>query len=198
MFHDGVIAEQGTYLELMEQDGAFAQLVREFSNENQDFQTPEKCSANKAINWDNMTANVYKTAKLKQVETMNTGGMKASIYNTYLKAGNGITTLPLLALSVLSSQAITLLTSFWLVWWQEKKFTAMSNTLYEGIYVALGIGSALLLFAVGASISVMSYFASVNLYQQATMHLLKAPMSFYDGNPMGRLLNRMAKDRCVI
>ncbi len=151
----------------------------------------------RAIERSRMTANVEEARKLMQVEKMNTGGMKAAVYTGYLGAGKGMIMVPLLVLSVIVAQAFTLLTSFWLVWWQERKFDR-SDSFYEGVYSALGVGSAVFLFAMGATQGILSYFASVTLYRRATLRLLKAPMSFYDTNPLGRILNRMSKDRYVV
>jgi ABC-type multidrug transport system fused ATPase/permease subunit len=200
---DGHIAEQGTYAELKEQNGAFARLIKEFANEDaEEMKKEEEAEAMeeeidhrpKAIERSRMTANVDEARKLMQVEKMNTGGMKAAVYTGYMRAGKGWVMLPLLILSVIVAQAFTLITSFWLVWWQERRWNH-GDSFYEGVYAALGIGSAVFLFAMGATQGILSYFASVDLYRRATLRLLKAPMSFYDTNPLGRILNRMSKDR---
>lgn len=201
---DGRVAEQGTYEELKIQDGAFARLIREFANEDADEAKKEREAD--ALEIDHrpqaiyaraeMTATVEEARKLMKVETMGQGGMRGSVYTSYIKAGRGFR-MPymflLLILSVVVAQAFTLMTSFWLVFWQERKWPR-SDSFYEGTYAALGVGTAVFLFAMGATQGVLSYFASVNLYQSAISKLLRAPMSFFETTPTGQILNRASKD----
>lgn len=203
---DGRIAEQGTYTELMAQNGAFSLLIKDFANEKTEEQEGEQegkemdgkvdCRP-QAIRRSFMTANTKEAHKLIKDEQMNTGRIKAAVYKGYMAAGKGAIMVPLLILSVILAQAFALLTSFWIVWWQDRTVPNRNDSFYEGVYAVLGIGSAIFLFVMGATHGVLSYFASVTLYQRATLRLLKAPMSFYDTNPLGRILNRMSKDRCV-
>ncbi len=203
---DGCIAEQGTYTELKKQNGAFAHLIKKFANEDAQRQQ-DKEEAKAMQNWSKpqpiangrscMTANVTNACKLMEIEKLDTGMMKAAVYTGYMSAGRGRFMIPPLILAVIVAQAFTMLSAFWLAWWQERKFPGCSDSFYEGVYAALGIGTALSIFAMGTAQSSLSYFASVSLYQRATLSLLKAPMCFFDTNPLGRILNRMSKDMCV-
>ncbi len=65
---------------------------------------------------------------------------------------------------------------------------------YTGIVVGLFIASmarTLLFFSICMS-------ASVNLHNGMFQGIIRAPMNFFEVNPIGRLLNRMTKDVGII
>jgi ABC-type multidrug transport system fused ATPase/permease subunit len=62
-----------------------------------------------------------------------------------------------------------------------------------GIYAALGVTSTITFFISGASIG-LTYFASKVLHRKAITSVMHAPMSFFETTPLGRIMNRFAKD----
>jgi ABC-type multidrug transport system fused ATPase/permease subunit len=198
--HEGRVAERGTYAELRSASGPFAALIRDFANEDQN----EESAAEKEeeaietvvgrpapIPRERLTANAQNALASK--ETMATGTVGLYVYKGYLKAGRGWITLPLLIAATVISQGFTIMTSYWLVYWQEKRW-AYSDGFYEGIYVALGLGAAFTVFLMGAAQAYLCFFASVHLHDAAMQRVMRAPQSFFDATPLGRLLNRLTKD----
>ena len=55
-------------------------------------------------------------------EERNTGAISRAVYKTYLHAGNGEIIVPLLIFSLVFIQASTVMSSYWLVYWQEEKW----------------------------------------------------------------------------
>ena len=197
--HDGEIAERGTFEELKTANGAFAHLMREFANDGKkeveeeleeeaiEAATPARVSLPR----ERMTANLSST--LMSSEVVHTGNMGSKTYGGWLKAANGWVTVPLLLLAVTCSQALTIITSYWLVYWQEDQFNRQYS-FYEGLYVLLGLGSAFALFLMGAVQALAVFRASVQLHDGMITRIMHAPSSWYDTTPLGRILNRLTKD----
>jgi ABC-type multidrug transport system fused ATPase/permease subunit len=83
--------------------------------------------------------------------------------------------------------------SYWLVFWEEMKWNYPQG-FYMGIYAALGVSQSLTMFFMGSSFAVLTYFASQELHERSITRILHAPMSFFETTPLGRIMNRFAKD----
>ncbi|CAG2117983.1 unnamed protein product, partial [Medioppia subpectinata] len=119
-----------------------------------------------------------------QEEQRESGSIDSRVYWEYVKAGAG----PLLAifgiLATLSSQTIFHGSDLFLTAWTDK------NQAHGLLFVTTFI-RAITWF-------VMCMRASVNLHNNIFIRLLRAPISFFDNNPVGRILNRFGKDLGVI
>lgn len=189
--HEGRVAERGTYAELRAGNGPFAALIRDFANEDQNEVNAEEeeeaietvVGRPAPIPRERLTANAQNALASK--ETMATGTVGAYVYKGYLKAGRGWITIPLLLLATIVSQTFTIFTSYWLVYWQERKWD-YSDGFYEGIYVALGLGAAFTVFLMGTAQAYLCFFASVRLHDAAMQRVMRAPQAFFDATPLGR------------
>ena len=116
-----------------------------------------------------------------------------SIYAAYIRASgmlmNGALVLLLLALS----QGANIVTSLWLSWWTSNKF-GYATGQYIGAYAGLGLAQALLQFSFSVALSVLGTQSSKVMLQHAMTRVLRAPMSFFDTTPLGRITNRFSKD----
>jgi len=63
-----------------------------------------------------------------------------------------------------------------------------------GIYAALGVSLTITYFTSGAAIGLLTYFASRSLHHSAINSTMYAPASFFETTPLGRIMNRFAKD----
>ena len=199
LMDDGRVAEQGTYKELKASGRAFSRLISEFGAEDaaeaaDEMEQEAIIQAVPAKNYNRADLVVKGIGRsLMQVEERNTGGLKGGTWMQYFKAGKGQFMLPAVLTSVTLAQGFTVVVSFWLVWWEEKRWDH-PNGWYMGVYAALGVGSAIALFFQGFTNAMLNYFASVELHRSAITRAMFAPQSFYDTNPLGRIMNRFAKD----
>lgn len=71
---------------------------------------------------------------------------------------------------------------------------AITDTLQIGVYAALGFIQALLMFIFSIMLTVFGTHASKVMLHRAIVRVLRAPMSFFDTTPLGRITNRFSKD----
>lgn len=200
---DGRVVEQGPYSELMANGKAFAQFVTEFgSNEEQKegeqaegVKAPDAPTAEADIKKEGATPSQKPTSGsgLMQAEERNTGAIAWDVYKSYIRAGRGGLMMPVLVLSLALIQGATVMSSYWLVWWQESAWNQTPG-FFMGIYAALGVSQALFTFTMGAAFAMLTYFASQRLHKGAIARIMHAPMSFFDTTPLGRIMNRFSKD----
>ncbi|TFK46118.1 ABC transporter [Heliocybe sulcata] len=197
---DGRIAERGTYEELISNDGAFAKFIRDFgTKESSDPREEEEsveeehgeAEGKKAEEKQKKKAMAAKT--MTQAEERNTGSISWKVYAAYLKAGHGSVVLPWLLVSLVLIQGATVLSSYWLVWWQDMSFDQPQG-FYMGIYAGLGVSQAITFFFMGSMFAFLTYFASRQLHRAAINRVMHAPMSFFETTPLGRIMNRFSKD----
>lgn len=119
---DGKIAERGTYAELLAKDGAFSRFAKEFGAKEEQEEEEEE----EAIEEEEESRDTEKKPKkapgntaLMQVEERNTGAVSGSVYKEYLKAGKGSIIIPSLIFSLVFLQGAQVMSSYWLVYWQE-------------------------------------------------------------------------------
>jgi ABC-type multidrug transport system fused ATPase/permease subunit len=63
-----------------------------------------------------------------------------------------------------------------------------------GIYAALGVCLTIAFFTSGAAIGLLTQSASKALHRWAITSVMRAPMSFFETTPLGRIMNRFSKD----
>ncbi|VDB90127.1 unnamed protein product [Peniophora sp. CBMAI 1063] len=193
---DGHIAERGTYSELMDARGTFARHIDEFVSDAQ------QTEAEKADGVETTPAEAAAKAKreaavkgdaVMQEEERETGAVSWRVYREYIMAGYGWASVPFVMAFLVLEQGAIVVTSYWLVWWQDQAFQK-PNGFYMGIYAALGVTQALCAFMVGVAFAVISYVASKQLHNAAMQRAIHAPLSWFESTPLGRILNRFSKD----
>ncbi|KAL8672957.1 MAG: hypothetical protein Q9168_002590 [Polycauliona sp. 1 TL-2023] len=132
-------------------------------------------------------------AALMQQEERAVRSVPWSVYESYIKASGTILNGPLLIFLLICSQGANIVTSLWLSYWTSNKFGYTAG-VYIGTYAALGVAQALLMFAFSVSLSILGTNSSRVMLHNAMTRALRAPMSFYDTTPLGRITNRFSKD----
>ncbi|KAL2152547.1 hypothetical protein VTH82DRAFT_5731 [Thermothelomyces myriococcoides] len=132
-------------------------------------------------------------AGLMQAEERAVSSVPWSVYASYIKASGSYLNAPLVLGLLILSQGANIVTSLWLSWWTASKFGYNTGT-YIGVYAGLGAGQAVIMFLFMVSLSVCSTNASKGMLRQAVIRVLRAPMSFFDTTPLGRITNRFSRD----
>ncbi|KAF5211793.1 hypothetical protein E0198_001337 [Clavispora lusitaniae] len=149
--------------------------------------------------FDDDDGKVKTTELVKEVKEK--GHVKWAVFAEYLKACNWIYVIVWLVIywAVIGSEIGG---NVILKHWSEKNLKMGHNVdvgLYLMLYAFTGIASGILTF-VGAYIilTFSSLAASKHFHDRMATSVLRAPMSFFDTTPMGRILNRFSDDVAVL
>ncbi|KAL9112429.1 MAG: hypothetical protein Q9227_003271 [Pyrenula ochraceoflavens] len=116
-----------------------------------------------------------------------------SVWGAYIKASGSFLNAPLIVIALVLANGANICTSLWLSYWTSNKF-GFSEGTYIGIYVGLGFMQALLMYTFSTILSTSGTNASRTMLQRAMTRVLRAPLTFFDTTPMGRITNRFSKD----
>uniref|UniRef100_A0A673MW86 ABC-type glutathione-S-conjugate transporter n=1 Tax=Sinocyclocheilus rhinocerous TaxID=307959 RepID=A0A673MW86_9TELE len=207
---DGEISERGSYQELLNRNGAFADFIHTFASSDrkecfseasqrgnitvvcvQAFILAEKIYALQLL-WmlvsptreSSVTSNVvWCTVKLEMyIEYFHTIGLPLIVSIVFLYA---------------FQQAASLSYNYWLSLWADQPVingTQLNTDLKLGVYGALGFAQGIAIFGTTVAISLGCIIASRHLHLELLNNVLHSPMSFFESTPSGNLLNRFAKE----
>ncbi|KAH9031752.1 ABC transporter [Lactarius pseudohatsudake] len=193
---DGHITEHGTFDEMMANGDDFARTFDEFVTKDQTGSKEEKAIEVEDADADEDVKKrraAKRGAQLMQVEERNTGSVNVRVYKQYIQSGNGMVLVPVFLVTLMLMQVSMVLSSYWLVWWQEREWQRPQG-FYMGIYATLGVGQALAVFLDSAAIAFIVYSASRRMHDNAITRVMLSPMSFFETTPVGRIMNRFSKD----
>ncbi|CAJ0605474.1 unnamed protein product [Cylicocyclus nassatus] len=224
---DGRIVENGRYNELMKQHGVFCKFVDEYNSKSEEEEgeetesagTAEAAESDRASDGD-VTSEVAKIGKrtsvvsvtstravkeddgkLIQKESVEKGNVKFSVYHLYIQAASYWRSSFFLVF-LAGFQVLQILRSFWLSEWSDdydgQHENHTSTAVRISIFATLGILESLAFLFSLVSLAFAGLCASYNLHSPLLHNLLRSPMSFFDTTPLGRILNRCAKDIEVV
>ena len=133
--------------------------------------------------------------KLIQAEEVETGGVKRTVYRYYLSS-IGVWTSLFILLVFLAYEGCTVGSSLWLARWSDDASAVQPQVrnLYLGVYGTLGILLSAFLFA-GIWVTYIGTLTAARMMHDSMLwRIVRAPMSFFDTTPLGRILNRFSKD----
>jgi ABC-type multidrug transport system fused ATPase/permease subunit len=153
---------------------------------------------------------------LTQAERMAVGRVSKEVYKHYMKAGGGLKVVILLSVVVLTSQSATVASDLFLANWSSNAARDAHRNMslpfddthidlfawrVEGTYVQwyatlVAIACGMLLCR-GAAVSLATAQASKQLFNVMFSGLMRAPQSFFDSTPSGRIINRFSKDQDI-
>lgn len=140
--------------------------------------------------------------RLVKVETAKKGKVLWDIYKKYIRALGTCTTAALVGMYALAYTA-NVGTNYWLKTWSDCSSGAdpaegicktADLALFIGVYGALGCGYSLLVFCAAIALAFGGIAASARFHRQMLAQIVRAPMSFFDTTPIGRIVNRFSQD----
>ncbi|KAF8740000.1 hypothetical protein AX14_009122 [Amanita brunnescens Koide BX004] len=134
-------------------------------------------------------------------EHLEQGQVKTKVYREYIRAASGFG-FSLFLLTTVAQQGASLLATLTLRYWSEHNRAVGDNSGMLGYLGAYGLFSLLATILGGVSSIVMWVFCGLRsakqLHDSMLDALLRAPLSFFELTPMGRVLNLFSKDIYVV
>ncbi|ODV93459.1 hypothetical protein PACTADRAFT_20700, partial [Pachysolen tannophilus NRRL Y-2460] len=208
----GEIIERGSYKAVMSKKSALYALIDEFGQVGTNQLDSEGLALTTTITHQSLRRSSMASYKKKplidlnetsnkrtaqEAEKAEKGKVQWSIYVTYAKSCGYFGVCLFLTLIVLTT-ALSVADNYWLKYWAEKNAMSGSNKsvlMFVAIYAGLGIASDICILARTA---VMFFLCSIRgsrlLHDNMAKSVLRAPMSFFETTPIGRIMNRFSND----
>lgn len=216
LMEKGAVIARGTFDELQSHE-AFRDLMRHEAAEPPDMMTAEQTSA-KPIDPSQSTGSATddSTYRLTVDEDRVTGAVGLDVYKAYLRAMVGrrwsapFWTMGLI-ITVLMISFLPIVQTSWLGHWSDVSAGRVSRDVWSSLLATFHSGSLTAPLAITVygllGMVVLSAWgieritwlsrtaaASRTIHDDALLGVLQAPLRFFDSTPMGRILNRFARD----
>ncbi|XP_022973222.1 ABC transporter C family member 2-like isoform X3 [Cucurbita maxima] len=208
LVHEGVVEEEGTYEELYENGELFTRLMEsagKLEEEKEDSETSDTKNSSE-FPVDGMVSDFKKDANpsknrkaqksvLVKQEERETGVVNWNVLVRYKNALGGLWVVIVLLLCYVLSETLRIFRSLWLSKWSDEGNIDPSETLYYNtIYAGLSFGQVVVTLLNSYWLIISSLYAAKRLHDLMLTSILKAPMVFFNTNPLGRIINRFSKD----
>ena len=198
---DGQISEHGTFADLISTGLDFSNLIQNYKGQDEEGRGEnlekemEKPAPEAAKTFSPI---VKKGREMMQKEERTTGSVSRRVWFTYFNAAGGNFFIVSCFCIVTLIQCITVANNYWLVVWTNNSIQSLSQIDYVLIYLGLSVALAIVSYGFGVFMGYSGVRAGRNLHEDAIRRIVRAPTSFYDSTPLGRIINRFSKDLDVI
>ncbi|KAJ7963668.1 ABC transporter C family member 3 [Quillaja saponaria] len=139
--------------------------------------------------------------QLVQEEEREKGKVGLSVYWKYITMAYGGALVPFILLAQILFQLLQIGSNYWMAW--GTPISADVKSPVEGyiliaVYVALAIGSSFCILAREMLLVTAGYKTATLLFNKMHLYIFRAPVSFFDATPSGRILNRASTDQSVV
>lgn len=133
--------------------------------------------------------------KLMTAEQRNRGTVAGQVCYTYLKLGSkmGVWFVLIICFFQACVGTASVMQTVFLNWWSSDRYDK-SNGFYIGFYGLILAGRLISYAGLVFSIATFCFNSSSNLHNAALANIYRAPMSYFDSTPLGRIINRFTDD----
>jgi len=132
--------------------------------------------------------------RLTQDEEREKGSIGKAVYWTYLTAVHRGVLIPIIITAQSLLQLLQVASNYWMAWatptTSASEPTVEMNLLFL-VYILLSVGSALCVLVRAMLVAIAGLLTSQKFFNDMLHCILRAPMSFFDSTPTGRILNRV-------
>ncbi|KAL0363618.1 UNVERIFIED_CONTAM: ABC transporter C family member 2 [Sesamum calycinum] len=211
LVHEGTVKEEGTFEELSNNGILFQKLMEnagkmeEYVEETEDVHTIDDKTSKTVINGlnDEASKGVNQTNKKKdgksvliKQEERETGVVSWNVLMRYKNALGGAWVVMILFMCYVLTEVLRVSSSTWLSYWTDQSNSSHNRgpIFYNLIYALLSFGQVLVTLTNSFWLITSSLYAARRLHNAMLNSILRAPMVFFHTNPLGRIINRFAKD----
>ncbi|KAJ3413012.1 hypothetical protein HDV05_008603 [Chytridiales sp. JEL 0842] len=190
VMQDGGIVETGAFKELKSKEGGvLADILTDYKFDE------EEESMDAAERKEVVVAEVEQSEEegKEDEEDRTLGVVSAKTYFSFLRA-SGIHWTAILIIALIFNIGFGSIQQLTLSFWTDNYFGYTDLNKYLYMYLGFGLICTVAELMTLASALYMVIQAGRSLHDKALTGLLRAPMAFFDGQPIGRILNRMTND----
>ncbi|KAH0451594.1 hypothetical protein IEQ34_018893 [Dendrobium chrysotoxum] len=208
--HEGMVKEKGTFEELnsngflfrklMENAGKMEEQVDEKKSENEGEEAATSTENGEVIKSGNGLENKNtkgkngKSVLIKQ-EERETGVVSFKVVDRYKNALGGLWVVMILFFCYVLTETLRISSSTWLSVWTDRSSPKRYGAgFYNLVYALLSFGQVLVTLTNSYWLIISSLYAAKRLHDAMLNSILRAPIVFFHTNPLGRIINRFAKD----
>ncbi|KAM7527349.1 hypothetical protein LguiB_030759 [Lonicera macranthoides] len=139
--------------------------------------------------------------QLVQDEERERGRVSMKVYLSYMGAAYKGLLIPLIIIAQTLFQVLQIASNWWMAWANpqtEGDKSRTSSMVLIGVYMALAFGSSWFIFVRAVLVATFGLAAAQKLFLKMLTNVFRAPMSFFDSTPAGRILNRVSIDQSVV
>ncbi|XP_078427734.1 multidrug resistance-associated protein 5 isoform X2 [Wolffia australiana] len=139
--------------------------------------------------------------QLVQEEERERGKISMMVYISYMAAAYKGALIPLIVLAQSAFQVLQIASNWWMAWANpqtEGGSPRTSNMVLLLVYMILAFGSSCFVFIRAILVATFGLAAAQKLFLSMLWCIFRAPMSFFDSTPAGRILNRVSVDQSVV
>lgn len=136
--------------------------------------------------------------QLVQEEERVRGRVSMSVYFSYMAAAYKGLLIPLIIVAQALFQFLQIASNWWMAWANpqtEGDQPKVSPMVLLVVYMAFAFGSSWFVFVRAVLVATFGLAAAQKLFLNMLRSVFRAPMSFFDSTPAGRILNRVS---CLI
>merc|ERR1711871_1141551 len=201
----GRISEMGKYEDLMRNEGEFSTLMKKSGEDVAQTKdnvegaavTSNKGRPSRGESLGTMLKNKGKESKkLMQKEEKMSGAVSWNVYKTFVKAAGGWPAFLFVFFWYVLVVGSTFLNTAWVTLWtgDAPDYKNQSFNFYVIGYIVCAFLVAVLTFARSVIVARFGLTASFGLHNTLLSRILRAPMSFFDTTPIGRIISRFSGD----
>ncbi|KAL4618721.1 hypothetical protein ACB092_06G031300 [Castanea dentata] len=222
---EGKITQAGKYNEILNSGTDFMELVGAHKKALSELDSAEAGSVSESTNMSkdvgdmDITDGVVEKNENKHVQNGKTddvvgskgqiieeeerekGKVGFSVYWKYISMAYKGALVPCVLLAQVLYQILQIGSNYWMAWAtpisQDVKPTVSSSTLIS-VYVALAIGSSFCILVRSLVLFTAGFKTATILFNKMHLCIFRAPMSFFDATPSGRILNRASTDQSAV
>ncbi|XAR61039.1 Xenobiotic-transporting ATPase [Bertholletia excelsa] len=139
--------------------------------------------------------------QLVQEEERERGKVSMKVYLSYMTAAYKGLLIPLIILAQTLFQVLQIASNWWMAWANPQTpgdLPRTSSMVLIVVYMALAFGSSWFIFVRAVLVATFGLAAAQKLFVKMLVTVFRAPMSFFDSTPAGRILNRVSIDQSVV
>lgn len=134
-------------------------------------------------------------AQIVQKEEREKGSVGFSIYLKYVTSAYGGALVPCILLAAIIFELLQVASNYWLAWASpvsQDEVPPVGGTTLITVYIGFAFGSMLCILIRATCLTIAGYKTANLLFNKMHLCIFRAPMSFFDATPSGRILNRVS------